>query len=87
MGIPHRNNPPRAITGRPHNHNQPPAEIPGRHVPGFAIVLPVIPRCGARAGKNLAGISEIQPPMLQRRGAFGGIIADLHCFIVVTKIS
>jgi hypothetical protein len=86
MGIPHRNNPPRTITGRPNHHNQPASEITRRDEPRLAIILPVIRQSGVQTHEHRASIGEIKPPMLKRGGPLGRIKADFHRFIVVTTI-
>jgi hypothetical protein len=84
MGMPHRNYSPRAITGRPHNHNQSTSKIPRRDVPNLTIIMPVIRLAGVRPGENFISIGEVQPAIGKGNCPLGRIEGDLHRFIVVT---
>ena len=57
MAVPHRNNVPCVLTRRPHDHNHPAGEIPGRDITRF--IVTVGSQNGVSAKEYLFGIGEV----------------------------
>ena len=61
MSVPHRNYPSPAMTWRPYQHHEPPAQPATGDEPLFTIIPPLVRKGRGPAGEHLAGIGEIRP--------------------------
>jgi hypothetical protein len=78
MTIPHRDQVPSAVSGRPDHHNQAVGQISSRNEPVFAVVPSDILIGCYLAHEHRLSVGKVQAPFHQDDRSFGRVEADVH---------
>jgi hypothetical protein len=82
MTIPHRNNVPKTVPGRPDHHHHAPIQIPRRDEAILAILVPGVRTRRYLTHEHLPGVSEIQSSLGSGLGPLCRVEAGVHRYFL-----